>query len=311
MKIKTKILLTVILLSLFVNITTMSLYISEKRNDLFDILHLKIEYNNELLKQINSKLLFTLDYSIIETNLKFFFDDADIVSIHLIEIENNKPKDQNLINYVSLDKHNYTKSKLITKETNLTYQDLNLGSIITVYTTKNIEESLTKSTKRIVLSFILVTLLISLALFILLNKFVKPITDLTKISSLIASANLDKNINIKSKDEIGLLSDTFEYMRVSLKDRIELINIQKEKIETFNKELQNKVDVRTKELSHQTAKVIDLLNNAAQGFLSFDRDFLIDNEYSIECENILGNNLTGKDITELLFGHYPEKKFFF
>lgn len=68
MKIKTKILLTVILLSLFVNITTMSLYISEKRNDLFDILHLKIENNNELLKQINSKLLFTLDYSIIETN---------------------------------------------------------------------------------------------------------------------------------------------------------------------------------------------------------------------------------------------------
>lgn len=311
MKIKTKILLTIILLSLFVNITTMSFYISEKRNDLFDTLHLKINNNNQLLKQINSKLLFNLDYSLIETNVKSFFDDIDIVSIKLMEIENKKLTDHDTIKYVSLDKNNYSESKLITKQTNLIYEDLQLGSIITVYTTKNIEEILSKSINSIVFSFILVTVLISLALYILLNRFIKPITDLTKISSLIASGNLDKNINTESRDEIGLLSNTFEYMRVSLKDRMQLINIQKEKIETFNKELQNKVDKRTKELSQQTKKVIDLLNNAAQGFLSFDRDFLIDNEYSIECENILGTNLTGKDITELLFGTYSKKIPFF
>ena len=311
MKIKTKILLTIILLSLFVNITTMSFYISEKRNDLFDILHLKIENNDKLLKQINSKLLFNLDYSSIETNLKSFFDDVDITSIKLREIENNKTKDHNTIKYVSVNKNNYSKNKLITKQTDLTYEDLQLGSIITVYTTKNIEESLYKSIKRIVLSFSLVTVLISLALYVLLNKFIKPVTDLTRISSLIASGNLDKNINTESNDEIGLLSNTFEYMRVSLKDRIQLINIQKEKIETFNKELQNKVDKRTAELSQKTRKLIDLLNNAAQGFLSFDRDFLIDNEYSIECEKILGENITGKDITELLFGSYSKKISFF
>ncbi len=290
MQIKTKILITVILLSLFVNVIAMNLYITEKKNDLFNILNLKIENNNQLLKQINSKLLYNLDSVLIKINLESFLNDIDIVSIELKE--SDKEKNENL-NFVFEEK-NYDKSKIIKYTTYLEYSGVDVGMITTSYTTSNIDKALSKSIISIVISFILVTFLISAALYILLNKFTKPITDLTKISSLIASGNLEKHINVQSNDEIGVLSKSFEYMRISLKER-------KEKIETLNKNLQSKVEKRTEALSQQTKKVTDLLNNAAQGFLSFDRDFLIDDEYSIECENLLGKELINQDITRLLF----------
>lgn len=79
----------------------------------------------------------------------------------------------------------------------------------------------------------------------------------------------------------------------------------------LNKTLEEKVEKRTKDLSHQTKKVTDLLNNAAQGFLSFDKNFLIGDEYSFECEYLLGKNLENKDITELLFSNHIKKIPFF
>ena len=82
-------------------------------------------------------------------------------------------------------------------------------------------------------------------------------------------------------------------------------------LKQLNKTLENKVEKRTKSLNKQTNKLTDLLNNAAQGFLSFDKDFLIDEEYSLECEHLLGVDLKEKDIAELLFSDQLYKMSFF
>ena len=287
MQIKTKILLSVILLSLFVNAIAMNLYIIEKKTDLLNTLHLKIENTNEMLKYTNSKFIYTMDNIFVKTTLENFFNDIDIVSIELIKSFNEGGSN------FKYEQENYDKSKTIKRTTSLEYSGIKLGKIITYYTTDNIDKALSKSITRIVISFIIITILISLALYILLNKFTKPITDLIEISSLIASGNLEKNVNVQSNDEIGVLSKSFEYMRVSLKER-------KEKIETLNNELQSKVEKRTSDLSQQTKKITDLLNNVAQGFLSFNQDFLVDDEYSLECENLLGKDLKNKDIVSFL-----------
>jgi len=298
MQIKTKILFSVVLLSLFVNVIAMNLYITERKSDLLKTLHLKIDNTSEILNQINSKFLYNLDRLYVKISLEYFFNDIDIVSIELSKSFNDQNPD------LKYEQKNYDKSKTIKRTTSLEYNDVKLAKITTYYTTDNIDKALSKSITRIVISFIIITVLISLALYMLLNKFTKPITDLTKISSLIASGNLEKNVNVQSNDEIGVLSKSFEYMRVSLKER-------KEKIDTLNKDLQSKVEKRTEALNQQTKKVTDLLNNAAQGFLSFDRDFLVDDEYSIECENLLGKDLKNKDITKLLFDKNSKQIFSF
>ena len=108
------------------------------------------------------------------------------------------------------------------------------------------------------------------------------------------------------KDENG----NIKYMTSILRDITEQKNYEKQ-IEDFNKDLQKKIEKRTNDLTQKTNKITDLLNNASQGFLSFGKDFLIDDEYSIECEKLLEKDLKNKDINELLFDKKRDKIEFF
>lgn len=64
-----------------------------------------------------------------------------------------------------------------------------------------------------------------------------------------------------------------------------------------------------KDLEKLHNEVNNLLDNAKQGFLSFDKDFNIGKSYSKECLNIFGlNDIANKNITEILFGNDTSKK---
>jgi two-component system chemotaxis sensor kinase CheA len=75
----------------------------------------------------------------------------------------------------------------------------------------------------------------------------------------------------------------------------------KKELDELSRELENRVEQRTQ-------KIADLLNNAGQGFLSFQKDFLIDQEYSKECEKLLEPELENKDISIVLFKDDIEKQ---
>ncbi len=61
-------------------------------------------------------------------------------------------------------------------------------------------------------------------------------------------------------------------------------------------------------VQERTNAVRNLLNNAGQGFLTFDRDLLVDDEYSAECENIFGAAIAGTKISRLLFPANEEEQ---
>ena len=90
-----------------------------------------------------------------------------------------------------------------------------------------------------------------------------------------------------------------------------IVKSKTEALVLLNKNLENKVEERTNSLHQQRKKLTDLLNNASQGFLSFNKDFVIDDQYSLECEHILGKDIKEKDITKLLFQNEPDKIAFF
>ena len=50
----------------------------------------------------------------------------------------------------------------------------------------------------------------------------KPIQELTKASAELKKGNLDYKVKVKSKDEIGELAETFNQMRLKLKQREEI-----------------------------------------------------------------------------------------
>jgi len=219
-KLRTKIVLVVIGLSLLVNMVSLILFMSDKRKNALSQLNHKIENISVLLNQVNSGPLYDADVLVLETNLKSFLNDAEIASITLKEFNGS-------IN-VHFDKPELVNESIIKDETIITYNHEKIGVVTTFYSTEYIDSQLYKSISQLVISFVFITFIISLVLYLLLKKITKPISDLTVLSTEIANGNLEKEIDIVRYDEIGILSQSFMTMRDSIKSKIYSLKLENE-----------------------------------------------------------------------------------
>ncbi len=138
-------------------------------------------------------------------------------------------------------------------------------------------------------SLIIILILIAILLMIFVNKPLKIVQAGLSDFFLFLQNKKDhtNKIELNSKDEFG-------YMAQSLNENIVVSAKLHEEIYELNTNLEQKIE-------EKTAKVTTLLDNAGQGFLIFNKDFLIDDEYSKECEKLLGLNIANKDIANILF----------
>ncbi len=102
---------------------------------------------------------------------------------------------------------------------------------------KDIKED-TNNVLRSIFSIILQALLLgiglSLVFAILLSiTIISPIKSLTQKSKKMASGDFEYTIDVKSPDEIGQLTDTFNYMASELKTTLNAIQSEKNKVETI------------------------------------------------------------------------------
>ena len=112
--------------------------------------------------------------------------------------------------------------------------------IVYVKDTKDEINSITRNVLFILIEALLASVLISIILgFFFGRTITKPIRDLTKSTEHIASGRFDIVSSIKSNDEIGTLSDTFNYMSSALQPTVNEMNSEKNKVETI---LQNMTD---------------------------------------------------------------------
>ena len=287
MKLKTKIIFTVISIYLLVNMIFTSIYIHGMKEDSLKKLNKKIENISLLLNQVNSGPLFDIDTIKLETNLKSFLNSPEIIAISLKEIHANI--EINLGNF-----KNIKEESIIKKLTKITHQGDNIGEITTYYTTELIDKELNDTIFQIIIFSLLAAFIISTTLYILINKFILPITKLTSITSEITSGNLDKKITINSEDEIAELANEFETMRCSLKDRLNTIDEQNKRIKEFNVKLEKEIKERTKELLEQKETFETLFNDTADGLS------LIKNGKFIECNNAVLTMLEYKSKDDFL-----------
>lgn len=161
----------------------------------------------------------------------------------------------------------------------LRLRDETRGQIQIFYSLNEMHENIRKF-YIIVLVIVLISVVIGFLLTFFISKvIVRPIKSFTASAKKISSGNLNEQIQIKSKDEIGILAHSFEVMRQKIKQHIE--------------ELDSKVKERTQSIT-------DLLDNAGQGFLSFSESLIIYPEYSKQCIEIFGFDIAGKNVLELL-----------
>lgn len=98
-------------------------------------------------------------------------------------------------------------------------------------------------------------------------------------------------------------SDEFGHMAKKLQENISVSAKLHEDIQELNTNLEEKVEIKTKEIGI-------LLDNAGQGFLSFSCNLIIDERYSKECIKLLGDDLSGKYLADVLFKDSQKKIFF-
>lgn len=146
------------------------------------------------------------------------------------------------------------------------------------------------------------TITIGFVLIVAIKKLVtKPLKAFEEglfdfFSFLQGQKDYTNTLEINTEDEFGVMAK-------SLKENIAVSARLHEEIGELNTNLEAKVEEKTK-------KVTTLLDNAGQGFLSFGCDFIIDEEYSVECKKLLGDDLDKKDISELLFKDEHKRGFF-
>lgn len=108
--------------------------------------------------------------------------------------------------------------------------------ILYIKDTKEDTNNILRSIFSIILQALLLGIAISLIFAILLSvTIITPIKSLTQRSKKIASGDFEYTLEVKSPDEIGQLTETFNYMASELKLTMAAIKSEKEKVETIVK----------------------------------------------------------------------------
>ncbi len=97
-----------------------------------------------------------------------------------------------------------------------------------------------------------------------------------------------------------VLTSLFYFIYINVITKLQ--QIIKDKTETLVDSLNN--------IQERQQKISILLDNAGQGFLTFDKNFKIDDEYSRECIKLLGENIASEDVATLLFQDKIKQEFF-
>lgn len=108
-----------------------------------------------------------------------------------------------------------------------------LGVVYLRYDLNDIYASISKA-RMIIFRAILISLSATVFIsFIISKSITDPINDVTKKASLLAEGDFNQLVEIRSKDEIGTLSSTFNFLAGELKSSISEISREKSKLEAI------------------------------------------------------------------------------
>lgn len=137
-----------------------------------------------------------------------------------------------------------------------------LGVLDTMVTLEDFDQGKMQLYQRMIFSGVVSVVVLSLLLGILFTRFVdRPINRLLAATKAAAQGNLDQPVRIKSHDELGELSDSFNHMIMELKR-------SRNAIEGWNQTLELRVEERTRELQQVQNQLIQAGKMAALGELA-------------------------------------------
>ncbi len=133
--------------------------------------------------------------------------------------------------------------------------------------------------REIIVQVILVSSLATIVLGFIISKSISdPIKDLTKKAVLMSKGDFEHYVQVKSNDEIGELSETFNFLTRRLKKSLREISLEKTKVEAIVNHMTDGVIAVDKNhhIILMNPKAIELLNFGTEGYFETDFDVLIE-----------------------------------
>ncbi len=139
------------------------------------------------------------------------------------------------------------------------------GKIIGILYVGMLEKPYIATTQRVMFTFSIMALLCVVLLLIILyfstTRIINPLQRMVLATKEIAKGDLSHKVEVKSRDEIGYLADSFNRMTEDLK-------AANEKLVEWGKTLEKKVEERTKELRDMQAHLVQSEKLASLGKLA-------------------------------------------
>ncbi|MBN2618909.1 MAG: HAMP domain-containing protein [Spirochaetales bacterium] len=220
MKLQTRIIFTVILISAVVNALSQFNSVRIQKKEAIENLYAKIQKTSDLLCGVNAGPLFYYDINLLEINLRYFLKDPEIKSIRIKEINGDID--------LFLENNEISNNNLISVESDVLYNGEKIGIVNINFSQESILKQINRSIYNILLTIILNLLVISIFLILLINPIIKPVIELTDLAYKISNGSLNTEISISGKDEIRTLSMSFIKMRDSIKTQVETLRIENE-----------------------------------------------------------------------------------
>ena len=155
---------------------------------------------------------------------------------------------------------------IFSSENNSNTKRAQLGYVILDVSLESMNRDLSVVTRNAIIITIVIIIFGALGVVYLVRSIANPIHFLAEVTRAVAQGDLNKSVPIDRKDEIGVLANSFNHM-------IQQLKISREKIESWNRELESKVSERTAELEEKHQE----LENAYEELKTLDKakdDFL-------------------------------------
>lgn len=186
----------------------------------------------------------------------------------------------------------------------LPHSELKIISYISTHKAYSIVQSL--SYKTMAFGFILIGAALIAGLFFSI-RLTKPIRSLMESAEYIANGNFEHKVEIKTKDELSVLGEKFNFMSGKifnlLGEKEVIIQELKEanvKIEDYSKNLEVMVEERTAELKSANDFIQAMIDSLDQGLFVFDKDLKCSNIYTKACETLFDRSPENSDFMSVL-----------
>ena len=121
-----------------------------------------------------------------------------------------------------------------------------------------------KLQRLVIILALVVAVLMLVSAYLIANFITRPILSLTQSSIEIAGGDLDQAVEVTGDDELGVLSDNFNNMRLSIRSKMGEIEENHEALRQANEYLEQRVEERTKELADAYNVISGSINYASR-----------------------------------------------